>query len=995
MKEQLKAGIILRFCMFVFLSLFVMDLQWVDLRAAEEEEHATKQILLIQSYHQGSASTDHITDQVVNGLDDLYPLENDKQLYIEYLDLLRKSSDQQKETMDRYLEDKYANVSLDGIILVGFEAVDFAQVYLSDMVEDIPTIHVGVDVSQIDGFDTGIIMGRPYQIPFKNMLMLAKDLNPNLKKINIIVEDSVDMSVYEASLKEESDALNLVYQVFDERHVDTFINRMDRISDPEAVFMVGTLTEDYGDAYIDEVLTSLENNARVPVYVTNPDYVTKGALGAVYWKMDDYMKANLQILSERMDGSGAKLTSLNGGILTARYIVDYEAMKILGYDLNKLPEHTEIIEKPSIISWVMNNSLEILIVILAFLLLIFLFAFINVLLRFKAEKERESTRKDLMLSYMELEAAHEQLVASEGELTRQFNELQQKEDELRMSRERYRLAARGSEFGIWDYDTHTNRLYLSVKAKEILGYDRQRQSFGLEDLMELLNEEQSEAFKELVEDHVMGRSRAIEYQLILKEDGEPTAWISIRGKAQFREDGSVSRMAGSIIDITQEHKAQEHIREIAYTDDLTGLRNRAYYNERIGQVRHPKIGSNMAILLLDMDNFKTINDSLGHDFGDGVIIYVGSVLKKVCGNQAEVIRLGGDEYVLLMEDVQRVEDVRKLGEAVHRAFEETIILDKIALSITISMGAALYPLDCQTPDKLLKQADMALYDAKANGKNQLSFFTRDIEDKMIESIWYERELRTAIEEEQFELYYQPKVSLKKQATTGFEALIRWHHPERGIISPAQFIPVAEDMGLIIPIGQWVIKEAIKQLAAWHGNGHKEITMSINLSPLQFKDSQLLTILMETIDHYGVQPQMIELEITETAALQDVDHAIYLLQTLRDLGFRIALDDFGTGYSSLNYLSVLPIDTLKIDKTFIADAMTIKANERIIKTVIQLAHAYDMEVVAEGVETLSQLTFLSNEQCDIIQGYYIAKPLPAHEASLKIVGFGDLVADLQL
>ncbi len=653
-------------------------------------------------------------------------------------------------------------------------------------------------------------------------------------------------------------------------------------------------------------------------------------------------------------------------------------------DIDAIDSDATIINRPSLVETIQSNSLEFIILALIIITVILVFSVTNLLLRLKAEKDREDARKDLQLSYMELEAAHEQLVASESELTRQFRELQAKEDELRKSRERYRLAAKGSEFGIWDYDIEAGCMYFSNKAKEILGLPMHQDSFDTSEFYGLFDVKQEVTFRNTVDKHLNRKTMVVEYESEIEVDGA-VEWISIRGKALFSDDNVATRLAGSLTNITQEKKADEKLLRIAFYDELTGLNNRAYFNSRLREVCSSCECEQMALLLIDLDNFKTINDSLGHNYGDEVLKKIAGIITELVGQGHEIIRFGGDEFIILMKDYDDKDAVTAFANRLLMTFRNQYDIEGVGFHNTLSIGISLYPEDSDDMDVLLKRADLALNDAKAKGRNQFIYYDSNLEVVMNENLWYERELNLAIEAKQFELHYQPKYNIVSDQVSGYEALIRWHHPERGLISPAEFIPIAEENGTIIKIGEWVINEAIKQLDGWHRLGHDYLTMSINLSAKQFKEVNLTEVVQSAMLGRMVKSEQIELEITETTALHDIDYATSILDELRALGYKIALDDFGTGYSSLNYLNTLPIDTLKIDKTFIANSMLEKSGKQVIKTVIQLAHAHNMEVVAEGVETVEQLEFLKAESCDVVQGYYVSRPVVSDNA-IDLIGW---------
>lgn len=639
------------------------------------------------------------------------------------------------------------------------------------------------------------------------------------------------------------------------------------------------------------------------------------------------------------------------------------------FKLNKNREFVKLIE---------NNLIEITMGILLFIIGILIFGMQNYIKRLKVQKEFHRVKEELSTRYIELETAQEALVTSETQLNNKINEIQQKKEELRISRERYRLASTGSEVGIWDFDFKENRIYFSSKAKEVIGIDEEGHLFTLKSFMSKVVEKDKTLVFDNYRKHAENLTEIYEVQCRIRVSFGNYSWVSIRAKLLFSDDHKPIRMAGSINNITKEKLAEARIEKLAYYDELTGLPNKAYFFEKLNKKLSMSKGTKYALLLLDIDNFKTINDTLGHSFGDKILQKITHILNMVSKKHIDVSRFGGDEFILLMNGYKDEEEVKQFAIKVLEEISNSGELVDVGFVITASIGIALAPKDASTLYTLLSYADMAMNDAKNQGKNCFEFYTEALNQRIIRRFKLESDLRQALDNNEFSLFYQPKYSLIQNKIIGFEALIRWDHPEKGLISPAEFIPLAEELGLIVKIGEWVIKEACIQLNRIHNNIDPNLSISINISAKQFKDLNLVNVFKEIIINSKVNPKLIELEITETAALYDIDYITTILNELKKLGVKVSLDDFGTGYSSLNYLKLLPINIVKIDKSFISDLIADKKGEDIIKSIITLSHAYQLDVVAEGVETKEQIQFLQNEKCDIVQGYYISKPIPANE-----------------
>jgi diguanylate cyclase (GGDEF)-like protein len=431
--------------------------------------------------------------------------------------------------------------------------------------------------------------------------------------------------------------------------------------------------------------------------------------------------------------------------------------------------------------------------------------------------------------------------------------------------------------------------------------------------------------------------------------------------------------------------------EIAHTaehDVLTGLPNRMLLNDRISQAiaaarRHVK---QVAVLVLDVDGFKHINDSLGHSVGDQLLQSVAQRLLECARPLDTVSRQGGDEFVALISELTHPRAASIMAGRMLRAVAEPHLIGEHQLHVTASIGVSVFPDDGVNAETLIKNAETAMYQAKENGRRRYQFFTASMNVRAVMRQSIEEGLRRALERQEFELHYQPKIDVKSGVITGAEALIRWAHPVRGWISPADFIPVAEDCALIVPIGRWVLRQACEQARAWLDAGLPATPMAVNVSAMEFQNEGFLQGLLQVVRESGWDPRLLELELTESVLMKHVEATIELLQALRQSGVRVALDDFGTGYSSLSYLRRFPIDSLKIDRSFIQQIASGPADAAIVTAVISMARSLNLRVVAEGVETLQELQFLQARECDEVQGYYFSAPLPAAKfASLLATG----------
>lgn len=440
-------------------------------------------------------------------------------------------------------------------------------------------------------------------------------------------------------------------------------------------------------------------------------------------------------------------------------------------------------------------------------------------------------------------------------------------------------------------------------------------------------------------------------------------------------NSTLSSLSDLTVKYEELNKNKESMKKLAYTDYLTELPNRTAFTEMLDNIMLTlRSEETIAVMDIDIDNFKNINDSLGHSYGDELLIDVTYRLKQVMDENDYLARIGGDEFILLSQNLKDTLAYEEKIKKIKNVFSYPFVLSTKEYFVTVSIGVAFAPKDGKTSQILIKNVDSAMYVAKANGKNTHAYFDYSYNQKLTEKIETQSELRKALERDEFVLYYQAQMDLSTKKVVGFEALIRWQHPTKGLIYPNDFISIAEETGLIIPIGQWVLKTACTQLKQW-SEDYPGINMAVNLSARQFKDKDLVKLVCDVIHETGINPNNLELEITETIALDDIEYTISTIKELRMIGVSFSLDDFGTGYSSMNYLKRLPVSNLKIDKSFLDTVMEDSCDQKIIQTIITLARNLNLYVIAEGVESFDQESFLKESQCNKAQGYLYSKPVP--------------------
>ena len=515
-------------------------------------------------------------------------------------------------------------------------------------------------------------------------------------------------------------------------------------------------------------------------------------------------------------------------------------------------------------------------------------------------------------------------------------------------------------------------VYANRTWREALGYsEKEVDSLNMLDIIHPDSKTHCiEAFRKVIGGKRVDNVKA----LFVSKDGR-SIWVEGSG-SPILVNGRIVATRGIFRNVTALKQAEENVKHMAYHDVLTDLPNRMAFKERLARemVRARRDEEPLAVMFLDLDRFQIINDVAGYREGDRLLRVVGEELEGLVGESDTVARLGGDEFALLLHS--EAGDAATIAEAILQAFRRPRILKGHEFHITASVGIVMYPSAGQDADSLLRNADIAMFRAKQEGRNNCQFYTPAMNAQITERLALENDLQHAMERGEFEVYYQPQLNIRTGQIVAIEALVRWHRYGHELVSPTEFIPVIEETGLIVPLGEWVLRTACAQTKTWQEEGHPEIRIAVNLSTRQFQQSNLVDVVTRVLQETGLNPHFLQLEITEGLAIQDVDFTTTVLRRLRDLGVEIALDDFGTGYSSLSYLQHLPIDVIKLDQAFVHDVTRDPNNATIVRTVIAMAHGLELTVIAEGVETEEQLAFLKEQGCDEMQGYLLSKPVPA-------------------
>jgi diguanylate cyclase (GGDEF)-like protein/PAS domain S-box-containing protein len=562
-------------------------------------------------------------------------------------------------------------------------------------------------------------------------------------------------------------------------------------------------------------------------------------------------------------------------------------------------------------------------------------------------------------------------------------------DALLKSEARLGLAQRIAKIGNWEWRPDTNQFTASAELCRLMGIRSQDFAGTFDAFIQLVHAEDrhrvDEALKRILSKRV---PCDIDHRLVLPNGVDFT--VNLQAEAVFDDQMKALSIVGTAQDITDRKQSEREIHRLAYFDSLTGLPNRVLFKDRVTQaLSHARrYGTTLATLFLDLDRFKVINDTLGHNIGDLLLKSVADRLAEsvrhsdsVCrsvGNEENhsLARLGGDEFTVLLTNLRDVQDAGKVARRIVESLAQSFSIDGREIFVTASVGIAIFPVDGDSVDALLKNADSAMYHAKEQGRNNFQFYSNTLNAVANERLILEGELRHAVEREEFVVHYQPQIDLRTNGIIGAEALVRWQHPQRGLLPPAVFLAAAMDTGLIRAIDEWVLRTACRQNLSWQERGKMPVRVSVNVSNSLFHGNTLLSVVEEALSETGLAPACLELELTESIAMRNVDASIVMLTTLKAMGVQLSIDDFGTGYSSLSYLQRLPIDVVKIDQSFIKEILTQGGPVPIVRAIIAMAHSLKLLVLAEGVEQEAQRTLLLEQGCDQAQGYFFGRPIPA-------------------
>jgi len=948
------------------------------------EQYSEENVLILNSYHKGFDWTD---DQV-NGIEErLRTSDKMPTIYTEYIDWKRYPTNDNLVRFHELIRSKYKDVHIDVVIATDDSALSFAIDNRKEILDDAPIIFSGINQVGIDNIkNLSHITGVVEEIDPTETIEMALEISPSLKNVYVVFDNSESGLSTGKMVIDKLLSLNLGLQIYPLNRLsnEEIMAKASRLS-PDSIILMTTYYSDSTGRIteFDRFSSDLSLNSSVPVYHIYDFGLNHGAFGGSMISGKNQGQAAAEMALQVLQGWNFNYIPLVSQNIP-RKVFDYNELQRFQISLKELPAGSEVINKP--FSFYETYRGLVLTIAAAFVVLI---TFIAILLFYVGLVRR--MRKN-----------------------------------LEKSNERFGLATYGSDAVIWDVDMATMVYYFSDSWYELLGYEKDEIGETQGGWKDILHPEDVEQQDQARTQHLDGRTAYYYSEYRLRAKSGDYKWFQARGKVLRSPGGEYIRFAGSMIDITDRkgyesklqmsyqelestyeeltalqdelleqynklvenqgllQNSEEKYRLLAYNDVLSGLPNRLSLSEELSTFIEHHSGGHAALFFLDIDNFKYINDTMGHTFGDQLLVKVGERLLGLSDGRSKHFRFGGDEFVILLKDITHSEEAMTYAYALMQAFKEPFLLSASVVHISASIGIATYPESGVNAEELLKNADIAMYKAKEAGKGTYVVYGQAMQQHFDERMIIEKHLRNVIANNELSLHYQPLIELNDGAIWGFEALLRWNSPVLGFVSPLSFIKIAEDCRLIVPIGEWVLRTACSFIKNLHEKGYEGYHVSVNISVIQLMLDDFTDMVFSVLRETGLSPEYLELEITESIFMESFEAISAKLELLRDKGISIALDDFGTGYSSLSYLKQLPINTLKIDKSFI-DSIDTPNNMSLASSIVTIGHDMGLNVTAEGVETIEQLTFLERTNCDKIQGYYFSKPIPEPQVEEWVKG----------
>lgn len=953
----------------LFIIIGFMGIGLVTTKPISADEILDKdyQVLFISSYSESFMS---VPDQIT-GIQSGFMGKN-IEMDIEYMDTKQFPEEENIQNFYETLKYKLEHSQTYDTVIVGDDvALQFAMDYQQDLFDGIPIVFFGInDLNRAtDAYENDGMTGIAEVTSYTETISIAHKFNQKATKVLAILDGTLtgigDEKQVAAS---EARFPNLEFSLLktSEYTYDEIASRLEAVGDDTIVLFI-SMTADKNNIYRDlnDQIDFIAKHTKVPVYRASVGGVGQGLLGGRMIDFKEFGKRTADIVCRILEGEDIKDIKMSKDT-PYFYCFDYQLIKKYQIAEDLIPKDAVFINK-------MENPFEqykqyiwILGIIVGCLIVIALILIIDNLKRRKIQKE-------LINSNDELQAIYEELTASEEELKNQYSIIENHAREASSLYQKYETAISSTNSAVWELHLDTMIIELSHNLEKIIGKSVPLTGNAYEVMKEIIDEDFRSEILQGIRAYIEGSIDEINIQLPVRDEEGYRRWVLIRGTGTLGMDGNINELFGIILNITSEKEREEYVEFFAQHDFLTKLPNRMFFMEVL-QNELLK-GNKGALMIFDIDDFKSINDTLGHAYGDELLKQVARRLDGIASEKVFIARMGGDEFLILIKGAETALDVESHIGAIRTALTEEFTYNGFDEYINYSMGITFYPKDSNNINQLMMNADTAMYKVKKNGKNNCIFYHEDMKKEIKEKKEIEMVLRQAAKDGDFMLYYQPQVDVRTGEVVGYEALIRM---KGYTVSPAVFIPIAEDTGDIIEIGRWVAREAIGQMARWKEEGLGEKTVAINYSGKQLRDHGYVDYVKELLRSYEISPEYLEIEITEGILLENNDHTLAFLQEVKDAGMKIALDDFGTGYSSLSYLTFLPVNKIKLDKS-INDKFLDYEDITVMESIISLAHGLNLTITAEGIEEEEKFFRLKECGCDYIQGYLFSKPLIEEDA----------------
>ncbi|SCP95597.1 diguanylate cyclase (GGDEF) domain-containing protein [Anaerobium acetethylicum] len=932
----------------------------VELKSFDESEE--KNVLFISSYTENNVA---VPEQIA-GLKSVFENYNIN-FDIEYMDTKRFDTGKNQYLFFQSMNYKLFNTEpYDAIIAGDDNALQFVCNYHGYLFRNVDIFFLA-----INDLDRAEIAHHVYDMTgimeesaLGDNIELAMKINPRATKVAAIIDNTLtgkgDKEAF-YSFEEEYPELEFLDLNVSEYTFDEFKKVLKSVGrDTILLFMSMGRDRTGATLSLEKEFDMIKDYTSVPVYQPAFGGIGDGLLGG---RMISYQESGAIVAEMVIDVfAGTPIESIE--VISEspnRYVFDYEVMLKYNIDERLLPEDAEIINKPE--SFFEEYEVAIIQIVCIMVMMVIIFIMLGV-----DNIRRRAAEKALKLSNEQLGETYEALFASEEELREQYEIIQDRMEEIMFLNQKYEIAIGGTDSAVWELDINHMVIRISEAFGNVINVPIQEEENIRELIKRLFLDGDRENLERVYRTYKDGLTDEINIQLPIQVPGRDTKWILVRGRGVFDSRGELRLINGIVLDTTKLRRQEDYIEYLARHDYLTSLPNRREFKKKLSA--ELSAGRCGAVMLMDIDNFKGINDTLGHHYGDCLLKELAGRFFNRTDNRMFVSRFGGDEFLIMISGVADEERLQKFAEEIKSIFLEPFNLDGNDKYVNFSMGITIYPKDGNEIEQLIMNADTAMYNVKHSGKNNYMFYSTEMKDELRYRSQIETILREALRNDGFQLVYQPQVDVKAGNVTGFEALLRLKEYN---IAPDKFIPVAEETGLIIEIGRWVAKEAVNQIASWDSMGFETKPVAINVSSKQVKDYGFFEYLAQILSESGINPDMLEIEITESILLENTEESMGFFNGVRNLGCRLTLDDFGTGFSSLNYLTYIPVNKIKLDKS-LSDKFLGFKDAKVVNSLIALAHSLDLGITAEGIEEWSQYEKLKAGGCDFIQGYLFSRPL---------------------